>query len=117
MLETPRDVNQLNYKILSNVLFYTPIDYVVGLHNIHVIYVLNYTRNDYIIYMHVIQVSNYTKKNVSDFLSIPNTKKTFLAHFQSQNQTQKNKWYSFLENVFQKMTNYLENVYEETNGA
>ena len=51
LLETPRDVNQLNYKILSNLLFYTPIDYVVGLHNIHVIYGLNYTRNDYIIYM------------------------------------------------------------------
>ena len=33
LLETPRDANQLNYKILSNVLFYTPIDYVVGLHN------------------------------------------------------------------------------------
>ena len=116
MLETPRDVNQLNYKILSNVLFYTPIDYVVGLHNIHVIYVLNYTRNDYIIYM-LYKFRIIQKKNVSDFLSVPNTKKTFLAHFQSQNQTQKNKWYSFLENVFQKMTNYLENVYEETNGA
>ena len=33
-LETPKDVNQLNNKILGNVLFYTHIDYVVGSHNI-----------------------------------------------------------------------------------
>lgn len=35
----------------------------------------------------------------------------FLAHFQGQYQTQKN------EMVFQKMSNFLENIYDETNGA
>ena len=38
LLETLGDVNQLNYKILGYILFY--IDYVVGLHYIHVIHIL-----------------------------------------------------------------------------
>jgi len=49
LIETLGGVNQLNYKTFDYVIFY--IDYVVGLHNIHV---LNYT------------------KNVSDSLCIPN---------------------------------------------
>ena len=37
LLETLGDINQLNYKILGYMLFY--IDYVVGLHYIHVIHI------------------------------------------------------------------------------
>ena len=37
LLEILGDINQLNYKILGYMLFY--IDYVVGLHYIHVIHI------------------------------------------------------------------------------
>lgn len=42
--------NWLNYKTLGYILFY--IDYVVDLHNIHVVHVLNGTRNvsDYFVH-------------------------------------------------------------------
>ena len=69
-LETLGGVNQLNYNTLGYVLFY--FDYVIILHNIHVIHVLNYARN------------------VSDFFVHTKRQKTFLAHFQGQYQTQKN---------------------------
>ena len=56
-LETLGGVNQLNYNTLGYALFY--FDYVIILHNIHAIHVLNYARN------------------VSDFLCILNAKKCF----------------------------------------
>ena len=57
LLEILGGANQLNYKTLGYVLFH--VDYVVGLHNIHVIYILNYT------------------KHFSDFLCITNIRKRF----------------------------------------
>ena len=57
LLQISGGANQLNYKFFGYVLFH--VDYVDGLHNIHVIYILNYT------------------KHVSDFLCIPNIRKRF----------------------------------------
>lgn len=54
--------NWLNYKTLGYILFY--IDYVVDLHNIHVVHVLNGIRN------------------VSDYFVHTKTLKSYLAHFQ-----------------------------------
>lgn len=66
------DFCNLIYKVCK--LFY--IDYVVGLHNIHVLYVLNYT---------VDIIDNLT---TSIFLS--STKKRFPTHFRGYCQTQEN---------------------------
>ncbi len=64
------------------------IDYVVGLHNIHVIHVLNY------------------RLNVIDFLCVQNTINCFSAHFQYHYQTQKNKSFSKEKTV----TSYCLNI-------
>ena len=64
----------MNNKTLGYVLF--NIDYVDVLHNICVIYVLNYTRN------------------VSDFLCIPNTIKHFKLIFKVSTKHRKIRWFS-----------------------
>ena len=89
MLKTLESVNQLNNKNLGYVLF--NIDYVVVLHNIHFIYVLNYT------------------KNVSDFLCIPNTIKHFKPIFKVCTKHRKIRWFS------RKMTDFQDKVCDETN--
>ena len=73
LLKTLESVNQLNNKTLGYVLF--DIDYVVVLHNMHFIYVLNYTRN------------------VSDFLCIPNTIKHFKLIFKVSTKYRKIRWF------------------------
>ena len=64
----------MNNKTLGYVLF--NIDYVDVLHNIRVIYVLNYTRN------------------VSDFLCIPNTIEHFKLIFKVSTKHRKIRWFS-----------------------
>ena len=73
LLKTLESVNQLNNKTLGYVLF--NIDYVVVLHNMRFIYVLNYTRN------------------VSDFLCIPNTIKHFKLIFKVSTKYRKIRWF------------------------
>ena len=64
----------MNNKTLGYVVF--NIDYVDVLHNIRVIYVLNYTRN------------------VIDFLCIPNTIKHFMLIFKVSTKHRKIRWFS-----------------------
>ena len=67
-------------------LFY--IDYVVGLHNIYVIHVLNY------------------RLNVIDFPCVQNTINCFSAHFQYYYKTQKNKSFSKKKNNYFLLLKY-----------